>query len=186
MHTRGGPEPTTWYASSVASQERKRGIWPESATDTSRDPDVRDSGFRGALVLLLLEGLGAEGAGDVIAESGDAGQQALVLEDAQRFGAGLAGVAVLLAERGDGGRGHTGREGSVGNLPAKPGGKTNIRSRVRFVAYRHPCTILDWQYCQSQRFDTSRLCTWDPMVRYARNLAGHCGRSPSQSLGATS
>ena len=49
----------------------------------------------------LLERLGSRRSGDVIAESRYTGQQALVLQDAERLGAGLPRVAVLLAERGD-------------------------------------------------------------------------------------
>jgi tRNA/tmRNA/rRNA uracil-C5-methylase (TrmA/RlmC/RlmD family) len=93
---------------------------------------------------------------DVIAEAGDPGQQALVFQDAQRLGAGLPGMPVLLAERGDGRRRHPGREGALRDLPTQHRCEAHIGSRVRFVAYRHSRTVLDWQYCQSQRFDTSR------------------------------
>ncbi|HEY6295918.1 MAG TPA: class I SAM-dependent RNA methyltransferase [Streptosporangiaceae bacterium] len=100
-------------------------------------------------------GLGAL-ARDVVAETGDAGQQALVFQDAKRLGASLAGVPVLLAEGGNGRRRHPGREGALGDLPAQHRGQAHVRPGVRFVAYRHSRTVLDWQYCQSQRFDTSR------------------------------
>jgi len=105
---------------------------------------------------LLLERLGAGGSGHVIAEAWHAGQQPFVLEDSQRLGAGLPGMPVFLAERGDGRRGVARRELPFGDVPADPCRETNICPWVRFVTYRHPCTILDWQHCHSQRFDTSR------------------------------
>ena len=105
---------------------------------------------------LACGGSGVGGPGDVVAEAGNAGQQALVLQGAQRLGARLPGMPVLLAQRGDGRRRHTGGEGPLGDLPTQPCGQSHVGSWVRFVAYRHSRTVLDWQYCQSQRFDTSR------------------------------
>ncbi len=104
----------------------------------------------------LGRGFGTGGPGDVVAEAGDAGQQAFVLQRPQRLGARLSRVPVLLAEGRDGRRRITGRELSLRDVPAQPRGQPNVGPWVRFVAYRHSRTVLDWQYCQSQHFDTSR------------------------------
>ena len=65
-------------------------------------------------------------------------------------------IAQLVIQRVERALFHAGGELPLGYLPTQPCGQSHIGSWVRFVAYRHSRTVLDWQYCQSQRFDTSR------------------------------
>src|SRR5271166_6975424 len=87
---------------------RTGGIGRFGGTRPSGGPADGGSGAR------LRWGFGASGSGDVVAEAGDAGQQPLVLQGAQRFGARLPRMPVLLAQCGDGRRGHPRGEGPLG------------------------------------------------------------------------
>src|SRR5437868_4749609 len=83
----------------------------------------------------------AAGAGHVITQPGVPDQQALIDEQAQRLSAGLPGVAVVLGQRGDRRGGAARGQLPLRDLLAQLRSEAYVSSWVRFVTYRHACTL---------------------------------------------